>query len=195
MAEALESLERSLDNRTPSRAQTPEHIHTGTTRASVISAPRAVLIPIIVVGMRLKEQQPKMARVIISSLAVVEVRESIFSIALIASGVEALAMPSIFALMQAVISSVAILFLNDEGKTSLRMGRNIFERARIIPASLKTFKIPFQSAIIPTREITKFTLFAAPKKSPLDIEFGFPQKNAYRTDMPQIILKHFPNIF
>ncbi len=180
----------------PSRAQAPEHIHTGTIRESVISAPSAVLIPIMVVGMRLKEQQPKIARVIISGLAVFEGSTmSIFSIALSASGVEALAIPSIFALMQAVISSVAIFFSNDEGKICLRIGRSIFERARMIPASFKTFKIPFQSAMIPTREITKFTLLVAPEKSPLDIEFRFPQKTAYKMDVTQITLKHFPNMF
>ena len=59
--------------------------------------------------MRLKQQHPKIASVIISPLAL-SLPSLIFSMADIASGVAALAIPSIFALMHAVISSVAIFF-------------------------------------------------------------------------------------
>ena len=116
------------------------------------------------VGIRQKEEQPNTARVIISAEATALVELLlIFSIAEIANGVAALEIPRIFALMHAVISSVAIFSLKDFGNMRFKIGRKSFDKRSIMPASFRMLIIPFQKAIIPINEMTRLTLFEAPE--------------------------------
>ena len=161
----------------------------------MISALKDERIAMIVVGTKLKQQHPKTAKVIMSGVAVLEFEEIfIFSIALIASGVAAFDIPRAFALIQAVISSVAIFSLNDFGKICFKTGFIICESFSIIPASFSTFIMPFQNAIIPIREITKFTLLFAPSIKALVTVDRLDVNKANTIDTMQIILKHFPSI-
>jgi len=152
-------------------------------------------IAIIVVGIRLKEQHPSIARVIISALATPELSLSLsFFIALIASGVEALAIPSIFALIQAVISSVATFSLKALGKILFKIGFKSRDSIFITPASLKTFNKPFQNAIMPTNDITSLTLLSVPVAIASEREEMFPVNMAKITEITQSAPKHFPSI-
>ncbi len=143
--------------------------------------------------MRLKQQHPKIASVIISPLAL-SLPSLIFSMADIASGVAALAIPSIFALMHAVISSVAMFSLKDFGKISFKIGLKRREIRSIIPAPFNKFIIPFQNAIIPMRDITKLTLFDAPFNTAELISAVLDVNIAKTIEMVQSTPKHFPSI-
>lgn len=140
------------ERETPIIQHASEQIHTGTIISYVILAPNEERMAIIVVGTKLKQQHPNTARVIISGVAVLDLEEPfIFSIALIARGVAAFDMPSILALIHAVISSVAMFSLNDFGKMRFKIGRNSLDSPLTTPACFNTDIIPFQKAIMPTR--------------------------------------------
>lgn len=147
-------------------------------------------------GIRLKQEQPKRHRVIISSVALPYfVPSFIFSIAFIPKGVAALDIPSKFALMQAVISSVAVSFLNEDGNIHFSKGRISFDKAPIAPLSFKTFIIPFQSAIIPIRDNVTLTLFDAPSIMPLQSSAQFPIITAVTVEEMARTENIFPIIF
>ena len=161
----------------------------------MIFAPRDERIAMIVVGTRLKQQHPKTASVIISAVAELECDAlCIFLIAFMARGVAAFDIPSTLELIHAVISSVAISFLNDVGKMCTKIGRKSLDIFFMMPASLRTFITPLQNAVIPMREITKFTLLFAPSISAVVIEDKLDVKRAKTVDIMQMKLKHFPNI-
>ena len=179
----------------PKSIQVREQTQTGIKISYVILAPLPSLKAIIVVGIILKQAVPSMHSIIISFVAYSFFMPlSILEIAFIASGVTAFETPSKLALMQAVISSVAVSFLNERGNISLNKGLKSLDNPLIILLSFSISIIPFHSAITPTRDMQTVTLFSHPSKILLLTSAIFPQKIAKINDIMHSNAKHFPSI-
>ena len=179
----------------PKAMHTKEQIQTGTIISYVITAFFASLSAIIVVGIKLKQAQPTIQSIIISLVAYPFLCPlSIFDIAFIAIGVTAFETPKMLALIQAVISSVAYPFLNERGKIKTSTGFNILDSSLIIPLSFNTSIIPFQNAIIPTREMHKVTLFSHPSSTLLLTSAILPLSKANTKEVIHKTEKHLPRI-
>ena len=158
-------------------------------------APAPILKAITVVGTTLKQAQPSIQSIIISFVAVsLFLLPCILSIAQRARGVVAFAIPRTEALTQAVISSVATFSSKARGNTSLKTGDKSLEAFEITPPSFKTDIIPFQSAIIPTRERQIVTLFDAPSKILSQRDFILPVIAPNIKEIIQRTEKHLPSI-
>lgn len=151
-------------------AQVNEHIQIGTIILYGSGDSAARLMAISVVGIISIDEHPRTAKVIMSSLAVSELglTLSIFSIALIARGVAAFPTPNMFALTDAVISSIPTPVRDASGNANFISGDKSFDNLRISPASDNTFITPHHRHMIPSSESVTSTDLAAPSITALD---------------------------
>lgn len=188
-------LPRVFDSKMPKIIHVPEQIHIGTMISVFICPPAEPLMASNVVGTRLKQLHPIIERVIISGEALFP-QEALLScsIAFIPRGVAEFDIPSRFADMHAVISSVAMFCLNASGNMILSKGFNNRDIPFINPTFLKTLSIPFHSIIIPIIEKQIFTPFSAPVMTACESFSTLPVTIAVGIEITERNEKIFPII-